>query len=126
VVRIDWPGGAGTEAVLGDASVPEPPGGQTWWESSDEGDPASVSWTVRDGDWAVVVMNADGSRDVDVAGTVEVELPILGPIAIGMLITGLVILLIGVLMTISGAKAPRAERGTVPIAGPGPPPRPDA
>ena len=126
VVRIDWPGGAGTEAVLGDGSVPEPPGEQTWWESSDEGDTASVSWTVRDGDWAVVVMNADGSRDVDVAGTVEVELPILGPIAIGMLITGLVIVLIGVLMTISGAKAPRAERGAVPIAGPGPPPRPDA
>lgn len=144
VVRIDWPGGAGTEAVLGDGSTPGPPGEQTWWGSSDEGDTASVSWTVRDGDWAVVVMNADGSRDVDVAGTVEVELPILGPIALGMLITGLVILLIGVLMTVSGAKSPKVERGAVPAtpgggptsvtsspassetgSGP-PPPRPDA
>lgn len=142
VVRIDWPGGAGTEPVLGDGSTPEPPGEQTWWESSDQGDTASVSWTVRDGDWAVVVMNADGSRDVDVAGTVEVELPILGPIAIGMLITGLVILLIGVLLTVSGARSPKVTPDVVPAspgteaiagvppprpaAGSGPPPRPDA
>ena len=142
VVRVAWPGGAGTEAVLGNGSTPGPPGEQTWWESSDEGDTASVSWTVRDGDWAVVVMNADGSRDVDVAGTVEVELPILGPIALGMLITGLVILLIGALMTVSGARSPRVGPGVVPAspgtgaipsmppatpaAGSGPPPRPDA
>lgn len=129
VVSIDWPGGAGTEPVFGDEAPVGPPDQQTWWEASDQGEVASVDWTVQDGDWSVVIMNADGSADVDVAGTVQVELPILGPISIALLVIGIVILAIGTLLTVSGAKTPKAPTASAMIAAPptaGPPPRPDA
>jgi hypothetical protein len=135
VVRIDWPGGAGTQAIDGAGEPGGPPGDQDWWEASDRGETASLDWTVRDGDWVVVVMNADASRDVDIAGSVAVDLPILGPISIGALLTGLAILIAGVLLTISGAKTAPPERLAAAVpAGPttpgaalpgAPPPRPD-
>lgn len=114
VVRIDWPGGAGTQAIVGSGEPAGAPGDQDWWEASDLGETASLGWTVRDGDWVVVVMNADASRDVDVAGSVTVDLPILGPISIGALLTGLAILAAGVLLTVSAARTPPPERPTVP------------
>jgi hypothetical protein len=129
VVSIDWPGGAGTEPVGGTGEPAGPPGERTWWEASDEGEVASVDWTVQGGDWSVVIMNADGSADVDVAGTVEVELPVLGPISVGLLIAGVVILAIGVLLTVSGAKTPKTGpslAGAPPPQSAEPPRRPDA
>jgi hypothetical protein len=74
---------------------------------------------VRDGDWSIVIMNVDASRDVDVSGSVDVDLPILGPIAIGTLLVGLAIVAVGVWLTVSGARTPTAPRGAAP-------PRPDA
>lgn len=130
VVRIDWPGGADTEPVPGSGEPAGPPGQQTWWEVSDEGASATVSWTVQEGDWTVVVMNADGSADVAVSGAVGVELPVLGPVSVGLLLVGIAILLLGVLVTVSGAKTPKPEPS--PLAAPRPsdggdaPPRPDA
>lgn len=130
VVRVDWPGGAGTEPMGGTGEISGPPGDQGWWETSDQGSTATIDWTVRNGDWVVVIMNADGSRDVDVAGSVSVDLPVLGPISIGTLLVGLAILVVGVLLTVSGAKTPRetpSARPTPPPPGTGAaPPRPDA
>lgn len=134
VVRVDWPGGVGTEPVTGGGEPRGAPGTQSWWEASDEGKNATLEWVVRDGDWSVVIMNADGSSDVEVAGTVGVSLPVLGPVSIGMLVAAVVILVIGILLAVSGAKTPRAPaRGTAsatrPVAAVSPggaPPRPDA
>jgi hypothetical protein len=133
VVRIDWPGGAGTEPVRGGRAPDGAPGDQGWWEASDEGPTASVGWTVRDGDWSVVIMNADASAGVDVAGSVEVALPILGPLAIGTLLFGLALIAIGVILTVRSARSPKdrpkqhgAAAPASPFAAASPPPRPDA
>ena len=46
--------------------VPAAPGEQRFWAASAEGDGIqAVEWEVEDGDWSVVVMNADGSAGVD-------------------------------------------------------------
>jgi hypothetical protein len=48
----------------GDA-VPAPPAKQGFWDASTHGaGTQTLTWDVRDGDWSVVVMNADGSPGV--------------------------------------------------------------
>jgi len=45
---------------------PEAPGKQRFWEASAQGTGTQdLIWDVRDGEWSVVVMNADGSPGVD-------------------------------------------------------------
>ena len=55
--------------------TPAAPGAQGFWSASTEGRGAqSLSWDVEDGDWSVVVMNADGSPGVaaDVSAGVRI------------------------------------------------------
>jgi hypothetical protein len=54
-----------------------PPADQAIWDASSTGGP--LDWKVRDGDWSVVVMNADGSPGVAASVEAGAELPILVP-----------------------------------------------
>jgi hypothetical protein len=130
VVQANWPGGVRTEPVQGDARPDAIPGRRGFWVASDEGDgERTLEWTVADGDWTIVVMNADGSRDVDVQGSLAIGLPILGPVAIGVLLLGILLLVAGVALTVSGVKTDPASARTstlvdrTPVGAP--PPRPD-
>ena len=49
-----------------------PPAAQRFWAASGAG---AVEWKVRDGDWSVVVMNADGSPGVDAELDAGLSLP---------------------------------------------------
>jgi hypothetical protein len=42
------------------------------------------------GDWVAVAMNADGTADVDVTGTAAAEFPVLTPVAIALLVAGVI------------------------------------
>jgi hypothetical protein len=47
------------------ASAPAPPAQQRFWDAEAHGaGTQTLTWDVRDGDWSVVVMNADGSPGV--------------------------------------------------------------
>ncbi|HEX5997133.1 MAG TPA: hypothetical protein VFY84_18500 [Jiangellales bacterium] len=48
----------------------------------------TVTVELEAGDWVAVAMNADGSAGVDVTGTAAAEVPILTPVAIGLLVAG--------------------------------------
>jgi hypothetical protein len=132
VVQVNWPGGVRTEPVSGTGS-PQPPAGQQIWAAAKTGREASITWTVQGGDWTIVVMNANASPGVDVTGSLTVSLPILGPAGVLTLVFGVVFLVVGVLLTISGAKTPRAAKEgaaagaemAVASGEPPPPPRPD-
>lgn len=141
VIQVNWPGGVRTEAVPG-SRTPDPPGDQVFWAASDAGAGSrSLTWTLAGGDWTIVIMNADGSRGLDVNGSGSVTITVLGPVSVGMLVLGIALLVGGVVLTISGAKTPKAGRpvpgqpASVPAAAsvagqpafpPAPPPRPDA
>jgi hypothetical protein len=73
-------------------AMPKPPATQSFWVARSSGSTANLDWKVRDGDYRVVVMNADGSRGVATQSSFEVEIPHLGSIATVMLILGLVVI----------------------------------
>jgi hypothetical protein len=71
------------------------PATQTFWVASATGTgPQSLTWDAAGGDWAVVVMNADGTPNVDVDLSVGGTLPAVRAIAIGALIGSVVLLTI--------------------------------
>ena len=71
---------------------PKPPATQSFWVAKSAGSTAALDWKVRDGNWRVVVMNADGSRGVATMSEFEVQIPHLATlawIALGLGLTGL-------------------------------------
>ena len=66
-----------------------PPTAQTFWSASASGvGTQTLSWKVRDGDWSIVLMNADGSRGVAANVDLGAKLSFLLWVAIGLLIGG--------------------------------------
>ena len=79
----------------------ETPATQDFWVASDEGNgPRSVTWDVSSGDWSVVVMNADGSPNVQADLSVGATLPVVRTIANVLLVVGIVLLVIGAALVI--------------------------
>ena len=71
---------------------PSPPGDQTFWVASAEGSGEQVvDWKVKDGRWAVVLMNADGSQGVGADLSIGAEVDSLVWIGVGLLIAGLLL-----------------------------------
>jgi hypothetical protein len=98
--RLDWVGGAGQIATPGDQDI--------WVASSDEG---RLDWEVTDGDWTIVVLNADGSAGVDVALTGEARIPFLGVIGIVLVIVGISGIALGSVLTYFGVRRVREPDG---------------
>ncbi|WP_138760114.1 hypothetical protein [Modestobacter altitudinis] len=103
-----------------------PPGAQPLWTEQTSGPGRQqLTWEPADGDWTVVVMNADGSAGVSADLRVGAELPALTGIAWGVLIGGALLTLVAVAIVLLAIRRPRA-RGELPPAAPpataGPPP----
>ena len=80
---------------VGGAVTPAAPVAEDVWTLSRVGTgPQTMTWTPADGDWVLVVMNADGTPGVNVAGEVGAELPILPWLAAGLIAGGAVVLLV--------------------------------
>jgi Domain of unknown function (DUF4389) len=74
------------------------------WEASVSGPGTqTLEWDVEGGNWTVVVMNADGSDQVDAEMTAGLELSFLGPLALGLLFAAVLFLAGGVAMIVVGA-----------------------
>ncbi|HET6707140.1 DUF4389 domain-containing protein, partial [Amycolatopsis sp.] len=70
-----------------------PPGEAGVWVASTSGPGTQgVTWPVLDGQWTAVVMNADSSRGISVRAEAGATAPAVGWIALGLLITGSVVL----------------------------------
>jgi hypothetical protein len=90
---------------------PAPPATQRFWTASANGNGTqSVEWKVRDGNWSVVVMNADGSKNVDAGVSAGSDVPWLS--AAGWVSIGggaLFAMLAGTLIYV-GVRRPREPR----------------
>jgi hypothetical protein len=111
----------------GDES-PGDPAGQSFWVASDTGTgPRTLVWDVADGDWTILIMNADGSPGIDANVSAAAKFPIILPIAIGTLIVGgtlliLGLVVIGLTIVLRGTSTPAPR----PMTGPPPPAAPMA
>jgi hypothetical protein len=108
-----------------------PPTNQHFWVASASGvGTQTLTWKVRDGDWSVVLMNADGSRGVDAHIDLGAKLSFLIWVAIGLLIGGVLVVGGSTALIVLAARRPRPPLAppVTPGAGGGsgsaPPPEP--
>ena len=75
--------------------IPAAPGAQRIWAASAQGaGKQALTWDVRDGDWSVVVMNADGSPGVDAGVSAGASVGFLDEAGKISLTTGFVLLIL--------------------------------
>ncbi len=80
---------------------PERPGAQRFWAASTQGaGRQTLTWDVEDGDWSVVVMNADASRGVDADVKAGAEVDFLDSVGWGAIISGLIALSLSALLAV--------------------------
>jgi hypothetical protein len=103
--------------TAGGARRAEPPTDQRIWAAQAHGAGAqSLTWDVADGDWSVVVMNADGSAGVDAGVSAGAKVPFLVPIAWGSLGIGVVLLVAAGGILFVSARPPRQRTHGAAIA----------
>ncbi len=108
--KVDYQRHSGT-------ATPAAPGSQTFWTASAQGTGAqTLEWDVKTGTWALAVMNADASRGVDVDLSVGATIPFVLPIAIALLVFGLLLTVLGGFMVYLGARTPRRPPEAQPVA----------
>jgi hypothetical protein len=82
-------------------AVPQPPASAPIWAAQASGPrTASLDWVARDGDWTVVVMNADGSAGLAVRTGIAGTFPALPWLAAELLTGGVVLALISAALII--------------------------
>ena len=101
----------------GGTSTPAPPADQAFWVTQASGEASqSLTWDLEPGNWAIVVMNADATTnvvaDIELGGQVDY----LVPIAIGLVIGGIVLLAMAAAMIIGGVvRAKVASDTAIPL-----------
>ena len=97
--------------------VIDPPVEQDFWVAATSGAGAQeLTWDVESGTWVVVLMNADGSPGVYADVSVGAKSGLVVPIAIGMLIFGLLLFVVAVVIVLLAALAGRGGEARQPAA----------
>ena len=86
-------------------ATPPPPGSQSFWVARASGNHPALTWTVTSGSYRVVVMNTDASPPVAFAGGLDLTIPHLFAIGIGLLVGGIVLIVIAIVLIVLGARA---------------------
>jgi hypothetical protein len=121
--------GSSAQTVVTGSAPSTPPTEQTFWVAKSSGSGTQrVSWKPTDGNWTLVVMNADGSAGVSVDARAGATLPALGGLAWGVLGAGVACTIVGLLlMTLAIRRRPAGRTGPPAFYGTPPPvpaPRP--
>ena len=90
---------------------PALPAQQGFWAASAHGSGTqTVAWDLEDGDWSIVVMNADGSRGVDTDISAGAKVPFLGTLGWVSLGGALVLLMTAGTLLYLGLRTPRPPK----------------
>ena len=83
------------------------PGDASFWAASAQGERhQTLTWDPRAGNWTLVVMNAGGTSPVSADVAIGAEVPVLDDIAIGLLVVGSVLLVLGVVFLVIAVRRP--------------------
>ena len=106
-------GGQGQRIGHPGAGAPRPPGSAAIWAAQASGGrTATLLWTIREGDWTVIVMNADRSAGIAVRAQAGASLPALRWLATQLLAGGMMLALAAfacIIVPVRLATASRAE-----------------
>jgi len=92
----------------GGDSRPALPADQDFWAASSQGPGTqTVAWDLEDGDWSIVVMNADGSRGIDTDISAGAKVAFLGTVGWVLLGGALVLLITAGTLVYLGLRTPR-------------------
>jgi hypothetical protein len=94
--------------TIGGGTPASAPGTQSFWVASASGTGTqTVNWDPQNGSWSVVVMNADGRPGIRVGADLGATYPTLLGIAIGTLVFGALLLVVGVLLIVGAIRRSR-------------------
>jgi len=100
-----------------DGDRPAPPAMQRFWTASANGTgKQSVEWKVRSGNWSVVVMNADGSKNVDADVSAGAKVPWLSAVGWGSIGGGAAFAMLAGTLIFVGLRRPREPRAAAALA----------
>ena len=126
VQDLDFDPFRATYLPVSGGSPQAPPTDQSFWAASASGvGTQTLTWKVRDGDWSIVVMNADASRGVAADIDLGAKLSFLLWVAIGTLIGGALVTAGSAGLIVLAARTPRPPPPGPPAAEPGPPRSPE-
>ena len=86
-----------------------------WAASSQGGGRQAVDWEVEEGDWSVVVMNADGSLGVDADISAGADVPFLDEVGWTALGSGAFALVAGIALMALGIRRPKGPSGSAAV-----------
>jgi len=93
------------------SSEPEAPASQTFWKDKAFGTGTQdLEWELETGTYSMVLMNQDGSRDVDAEISLGVKIPLIFGFGVGLLVGGMVSITIGILAIIFSLIGRRRSR----------------
>jgi hypothetical protein len=96
------------------SQAPPLPGTQDFWAVSAQGPGTQqITADLTDGDWVVVIMNADGTRPVAADLQAGARSVFLAPVTLGTLIVGLALLALGIPLLVVGASGLGRSHGPV-------------
>jgi len=103
--------------TTGGGQRPAAPATETFWAAKAQGTGTQkLTWDVKDGDWSVVVMNADGSASVDANISAGADLPIVDDVRDAALIAGIVLFVGGGGLLAGGLLVSPRRREIAPLA----------
>jgi len=86
-------------------ATPPPPESESFWVAKASGNNPTLTWTVTNGSYRVVVMNTDAAAPVAFSGALDLTVPHSFAIGLGLLIGGIVLILIAIVLIVLGARA---------------------
>jgi hypothetical protein len=97
----------------GGSREPRAPGKRKFWAAFVEGDGRrSLTWTVEDGHWSAVLMNADGSAGVGAAVSAGAKIGLIRDVAWIAVVAGGVLALLAALLVVLGLRPRRPPAAT--------------
>lgn len=106
ITGIDFVSGSVDYDHVDGKRIPAPPQEQRFWEAKASGSGSqTLEWSMREGDWAVVIMNGDGSAPVAADLRLGARFGIIYPLMAGLTVLGVVLLGVGAVLILRGSAA---------------------
>lgn len=105
IASVDLRGGSVQYDHVDGTTFPAPPKEQGFWVATAAGTGRqTVEWALREGDWAVVIMNEDASAPVAVDVRLGARFGIIKALIGGLIVAGLVLLAAGAALVLVGTR----------------------